>query len=94
MRPIAVITLIVLGSCFAIMTSLAGVIIVVLVLGDEYPRLQTEFDSLLGSLGIFVILTALSALSFYSLLKNHAARYWMHASMWTGILLAGRHYWP
>jgi len=42
MRPLTAVTLIVLGSCFAIMVSLTAVIIVVLVLGDEYPRLQHE----------------------------------------------------
>jgi hypothetical protein len=50
MRPLSAVTLIILGSCFAITFSLTAVIIVVLVLGDEYPRLQSEFDPLLSSL--------------------------------------------
>jgi len=86
MRPLTAVTLIVLGSCFAIMVSLTAVIIVVLVLGDEYPRLQHEFDPLKSSLAIFV--------SFFALLKNHAARYWAQAAMWGGILLTGLYYWP
>ena len=49
MRPLSAVTLIILGSCFAITFSLTAVIIVVLVLGDEYPRLQREFDPLLES---------------------------------------------
>ena len=94
MRPLTAVTLIVLGSCFAIMVSLAAVIIVVLVLGDEYPRLQHEFDPLLASLVIFVGMTIISALSFYGLLKKHAARYWAQAAMWAGLLLTGWYYWP
>jgi len=93
MRPLTAITLILLGSCFAIMFSLSAVIIVVLVLGDEYPRLQNEFDPLLKSLGVFVAMTAISTASFYSLLKNHAARYWAQAAMWSGLLLTGWYYW-
>jgi hypothetical protein len=94
MRPLSVMTLIILGSCFAIMVSLAAVITVVLILGDEYPRLQLEFDPLLSSLGIFVGMTAISAASFYALLKKHACRYWVQAGMWAGIWLTGWYYWP
>lgn len=88
------VTLIILGSCFAIMVSLTAVIIIVLILGDEYPRLQHEFDPLLQSLVIFVGMTAVSALSFYSELKKHSARYWAQAAMWGGLLLTGWYYWP
>ena len=94
MRPLTVITLIILGSSFAIMVSLSAVIIVVLVLGDEYPRLQREFDPLLGSLVLFIGMTAISAASFYSLLKIHAARYWLQLGMWTSLLMIGWNYWP
>jgi len=94
MRPITAVTLIVLGSCFAIMVSLSAVIIVVLVLGDEYPRLQNEFDPLLSSLVIFVVMTIIATASFFALLKNHALRYWAQAAMWGGLLLTGWYYWP
>ena len=94
MRPIAVVTLIILGSSFAILVSLSAVIVIVLVLGDEYPRLQREFDPLLGSLAVFLGMTAVSAASFYGLLKNHPARYWGQAAMWAGLLLTGWYYWP
>ncbi len=94
MRPLSAVTLIVLGSCFAIMVSLAAVIIVVLVLGEDYPRLQREFDPLLSSLAIFVVMTAISATSFYSLWKKRAERYWVQGLMWVGVLLTGWYYWP
>ena len=84
MRPISVVTLIILGSCFAIMVSL----------GDEYPRLQAEFKPLLSSLTVFVGMTAISATSFYTLLKNHRFWYLGQAAMWLGLVSTGWYYWP
>jgi len=94
MRPLSAVTLIILGSSFAITFSLTAVIIVVLVLGDEYPRLQSEFDPLLGSLFVFLGMTAVAALSFYTLVKNHALRFWAQGAMWLGLLAVGLYYWP
>lgn len=94
MRPLSAVTLIILGSCFAITFSLTAVIIVVLVLGDEYPRLQHEFDPLLSSAVLFFGMTIVAALSFYALLKNHTLRYWAQAAMWLGLLATGYYYWP
>lgn len=94
MRPLSAVTLIVLGSCFAITFSLTAVIIVVLVLGDEYPRLQSEFEPVLRSMLVFLGMTAISALSFYTLAKNHAMRYWAQAAMWFGLFATGYYFWP
>ena len=94
MRPLSAVTLIILGSSFAITFSLSAVIIVVLVLGDEYPRLQREFDPLLRSSLIFFVMTLISAASFYTLAINHAYRYWLQAAMWLGLLGIGWYYWP
>jgi len=94
MRPLSAVTLIILGSSFAITFSLTAVIIVVLVLGDEYPRLQHEFDPLLRSSLIFLVMTSISAASFYSLAKSHATRYWLQAAMWLSLLGIGFYYWP
>jgi hypothetical protein len=94
MRPLSVVTLIILGSSFAITFSLSAVIFVVLVLGDEYPRLQREFDALLKSLVLFIGMTAIAAASFYTLIKNHAARYWLNAAMWLALVGVGYYYWP
>ena len=94
MRPLSAVTLIILGSCFAITFSLTAVIIVVLVLGDEYPRLQHEFEPLLKSMLIFLGMTVIAAASFYTMMKNHAARYWAQAAMWMGLFGVGYYYWP
>lgn len=94
MRPLTAVTLIIMGSCFAIMFSLGAVLIVVLILGDEYPRLQREFDPLLSSFGLFVVMTAITAASFYSLIKQHRLRFWAQGLMWGGLVATGWYYWP
>ncbi len=94
MRPLTAINLIILGSSFAITFSLFAVLIVVLVLGDEYPRLQAEFAAVLKSLIVFLGMTAISAASFYALIKLHALRYWAQGAMWLGLVATGWYYWP
>lgn len=93
MRPLNVITLIILGSSFAIMFSLTAIVIVVLILGDEYPRLQLEAPQLKESLVIFTGMTAISVLSFFALLHQHRARYLVQAAMWASIFGIGWYYW-
>ena len=88
------ITGILLGSCLAISISLALVLIVFLVLGDEYPRLQHEFRPLLVSLAIFLGMTIISAGSFYSLLIRHRARWAAQVAMWFGIVATCWYYLP
>lgn len=87
MRPLTVVTGILLGSSFAIAASLAAVMIVFLVLADEYPRLQYEFRALTYSLLIFIGMTAATALSFYALVNNHPR--WLQAQLLMWGALAG-----
>jgi hypothetical protein len=94
MRPLTMITGILLGSCAAITVSLALVLIVFLLLGDEYPRLQHEFRPLFLSTLIFLGMTAISAASFYSLLIGHRARFMAQGLMWLGLLATAWYYWP
>lgn len=93
MRPLTVITGILLGSCLAITVSLAAVLFVFLILGDDYPRLRHEFRPLLSSLLIFFGMTSISAVSFYALLINHPARWWGQALMWSGLTVTGWYFW-
>jgi hypothetical protein len=52
MRPLTVITGILLGSCLSIAFSLAAVMFVFLILGDDYPRLSHEIRPLFISFAI------------------------------------------
>lgn len=94
MRPLTAVNLIILGSCFAIAFSLGAVLIVFLVLGDDYPRLQSEFGPLLKSLILFIGMTAVSTASFYSLIKSHRLWPLAQAAMWLGLVGTGWFYWP
>ena len=94
MRPLTMITGILLGSCLAISVSLALVLVVFLVLGDDYPRLQHEFRPLLISMIIFLGMTIISAGSFYSLLIRHPWRFLAQGLMWLGLAATVSYYWP
>ncbi|MDH3430628.1 MAG: hypothetical protein OEM60_01320 [Gammaproteobacteria bacterium] len=94
MRPLTAITGILLGSCLAITVSLGAVLFVFLVLGDEYPRVQHEFKPLLISLFLFLGMTTISALSFYTLLINHATRWWAQGLLWSGLAATVWYYLP
>jgi hypothetical protein len=94
MRPLTAITGILLGSCVAITVSLSAVLVVFLILGDDYPRLQSEFDALVSSVLIFIVMTAISAASFYTLIINHKARYLAQAALWGGLVATTLYYLP
>lgn len=94
MRPLTVITGIVLGSCLSIAVSLAAVLVIFLLLADEYPRLGSEFSGLARSLLIFLLMTVFSAASFYALLKDYRWRHVAQLLMWAGLALTSWYYWP
>ena len=94
MKPSTVITGIVLGTCLSIAVSLAAVMLMFVVLGDDYPRVNYEFDSLTTSLAVFSAMTAISAVSFYGLLVRHPTRLVALALMWAGVAATAWFYWP
>jgi len=94
MRPLTVITGIMLGSCFSISFSLAAVLIIFHILSDDYPRLSHEYGPLMVTFALFTVMTAICAASFYALLKDHKARWIGQAIMWSGLLSVGMYYWP
>jgi len=94
MRPITAIALIILGSSLTFTVSLSAVIIIVLVLGEEYPRLQHEFGPLLSSLLLFVVMTIISALSFFAVAKNHSAWLPAQTTLWLGVCTVGWYFCP
>ena len=89
-----VITGVFLGSSLSIAVSLLLVLIVFLVIGDEYPRLQHEFRPLVSSLLIFLGMTIVTAGSFYALVIEHRLRMWLQALMWAALAATGWYYWP
>lgn len=94
MRPLTVITGILLGSSLSIAFSLAAVLGIFLILGDDHPRLGHEIRPLFESLAIFTAMTLISATSFYALLKGHAARVPTQLLMWLGLAGIVLFYWP
>ena len=94
MRPLAVITGIIAGSCLSIAVNLAAVLFVYLVLGDEYPRVRHEFGPLVAGLCIFLGMTAVSAASFYTLLIKHRFMPYIQLAMWSGLAATALYYVP
>jgi hypothetical protein len=92
--PLTAINGILLGSCLSIAFSLAAVLLIFLVVGRDEPRLAHEFPNLVSSLFIFLLLTAISAGSFYLLIRRHRARWLAQAVLWCGVLATAYYYWP
>lgn len=94
MQPLTIITGIILGSAASISLGLGVVMLIFLILGDEYPRLASEFRPLVGSLVLFLAMTAVAVASFYSQLKRLWWRWPAQALMWADVLATGWFYWP
>ncbi|HSD69770.1 MAG TPA: hypothetical protein VLB07_09455 [Woeseiaceae bacterium] len=94
MGPLTVINGILLGSCVSIAFSLAAVLLMFLVVGKDDPQLAHEFPKLVGSLLIFLCMTAISGTSFYLLIRRHRARWIAQSLLWVGVLATGCYYWP
>lgn len=94
MGPLTVITGIFLGSCLSIAVSLAAVLLMVVLVGSDDPRLDYEIPALSSSLLIFTALTIICAASFYLLLKRHPARWFAQGLLWAGIAGTALFYWP
>ena len=94
MRPLTVITGIIAGSCLAIALSLGAVLVVYLILGDDYPRVRHELKPLSASLILFLGMTVISAASFYTLLKNHKLAPFMQVGLWVGLAGTAYYYAP
>lgn len=94
MRPLTVLTGIVLGSAAATTFGLGATFIVFLVLGDETPQFRDELPLLAGYLAIFVGLTALAGVSFIGQARERPWRRWAQFAMWGALaLLAGLYAW-
>ena len=94
MRPSVVLLGFVLGSTASITFGLFGIVLVFLLLRSEYPQLRGEFPFLVTSLGVFLALTVLAALSFYGQLRETVWRRAPVAALLISLLAVGWWYWP
>jgi hypothetical protein len=85
MRPLTVLTGIVLGSSAATTFGLGATLVIFLVLSGEMPQFRSELPLLAGYVAIFVGLTALAGVSFIGLARERPWRYWAQFAMW-GVL--------
>lgn len=94
MKPLTIITGVVLGSAAAITLGLAVVMLIFVLSGLDQPRIRDEFSPLAGSVALFALLTAISAGSFVGLVKQRHWRWWAQAAMWALLVGIGVYYWP
>jgi hypothetical protein len=93
MRPLTVLTGIVLGSAASTTFGLAATLVVFLVLAGEQPQFRAELPLLATYLVIFSALTAVAALSFIGLARNRPWRGWAQAAMWLSLVSLAALYW-
>ena len=93
MRPLTVLTGIVLGSAAATTFGLGATLIVFLVLSGEMPQFRAELPLLAVYLGIFVGLTALAGISFIGLARQRPWRAWAQVAMWGSLAGLAALYW-
>jgi hypothetical protein len=92
-RPLTVLTGIVLGSAAATTFGLAATLVVFLVLSDEHPQFRSELPLLALYLAIFVGLTTVAAASFIGLAKERPWRRWAQAALWATLAVLAAVYW-
>lgn len=76
MRPSVALLGFLLGSSSAICFGLIGVAFIFWLLGPEHPELKPEIQPLIGHLARFIVLTVVSAVGFYGLVKQRPWRQW------------------
>ena len=94
MRPIAVITALVLGSAAAISFGLITSLIIFAVLQGKYPQVAAELHPLAISSLLFVVLTAVSGVALYGTLKHLRWRLVAQLAMWVAVVGVGFLSWP
>ena len=94
MRPLAVLIGIVMGSAFSIALGLGMVLIIFLILAPERSELAAEFGPLLRAVGLFTLLSATAAASFFGELRNLPWRRLALAGLVVSLALVGWVYWP
>ena len=94
MSPLAALTAILLGSAVAITTGLLMVLAVYGVLGSDYPRLAAETPTLLRSLVLFAVMTAIGTAAFIGVQRHRSWRWWAQAGLYGWLVVIVLAYWP
>jgi len=84
-RPLTVLTGIVLGSAAAATFSLLATLVVFAFLVDEFPQFRTELPMLAACTAAVAGLTGLAACSFIGLVRSKPWRYWAQGAMWVAV---------
>ena len=92
MRPLTVLTGIVLGSAFSIAFGLAVVWLIFQLIGADEPLIAAETGAIGPAIAVFSLLTAVAAVSFVARLKNWRFAWAWQLLMW-GSLAAVVVYW-
>jgi O-antigen ligase len=92
-RPLTVLTGIVLGSSAATTFGLGATLVVFLVLSGEVPEFRAELPMLAVYLLLFIGLTALAGVSFVGLAKNRPWRRWAQGGLWGALAALAALYW-
>ena len=85
MRPLTVLTGIVLGSSAATAFALAATLVVFALLRDEHPQFRSELPLLAVYLAVFLGLTALAGLGVVGLARERPWWRWAQAAMWAAL---------
>ena len=93
MRPLTVLTGIVLGSSAATTFGLGATLVVFLVLSGEVPEFRAELPMLAVYLLLFIGLTALAGVSFVGLAKNRPWRRRAQGALWGALAVLAALYW-
>ncbi len=93
MRPLTVLTGIVLGSAVATTFGLGATLIVFLVLSREMPEFRAELPMLLLYVALFLALTAIAGVSFIGQARQRPWRGWAQLAMWGALAALAALYW-
>lgn len=94
MHPMTVMTGVLLGTSFSIFFGLAVVAFIYVLLLPEHPRLESEVRPLVESVALFLVLTAVCAVSFIGAARQRRWRWAAQGIMWLAVAAAVVYYLP
>lgn len=94
MRPLAVLFGIVMGSAVSIAVALTLTLAVFLLLPDQATRLAPEFDPLMRTLGVAVVIAGLSVAGFVGELRGASWRRPAQLALVVALVTVGWMAWP